>query len=164
MAKVIVHLRNTCKGLALIGLMGLSACSARKTVFEKEIKLKDALWTDMDTLRFDFEVIDTSRTYNLYLDVEHSASFAYQNLYVQIRSYAPEQAVIEEQHSLELQEKNGEWIGSCKRNTCNLRFVLREGLQFASTGDYRIDIGQYSRKDSLSGIQAIGILLETNQD
>jgi gliding motility-associated lipoprotein GldH len=141
-------------------LMLLTGCGNQNIVFEQVIKIPEQTWDYKDSLDFSFEIQDTTQAYDLYLDITHLESFSFQNLYLNMHSHAPELPVFSEQHSLELQEKTGEWIGACRKGKCELRFVLREGLRFPAKGAYKIQLEQYSRTERLPGIYAAGIVLQ----
>jgi len=66
-------------GVAFLFL--LSSCG-QSPYYSEYHELPDGGWTYADTIPFSFEVPDTSRTYALFLDLEHSPDFPYSNFYV----------------------------------------------------------------------------------
>jgi gliding motility-associated lipoprotein GldH len=136
------------------------SCHPGKVHYQETVVFEEETWNYSDTAHFAFSIQDTLQRYNLYLDVEHRDDYPFQNLYVIIHSKTPKGEIIKDQHSLELQEKDGFWMGDCQGKSCELRFILREGLAFAEIGDYKISIEQYSREENLKGIQSMGIYLE----
>lgn len=120
----------------------------------------ERVWTYDNVASFDFSVSDTVSRYNMYLDVNHTRGYPFQNLYLNIISTFPDGVQVSEQHSLELQEKNGEWMGECGSKECELRFVLREGMRFDTTGAYNISFEQFTRRDSLEGVVSLGLVLD----
>jgi gliding motility-associated lipoprotein GldH len=144
-------------------LLTLTWSCNRGVVYEFKHTFEDSIWKYEHVAHFEFDIADTSISYNFYLDVEHLTTFSFQNLYVKMHSSKPDLEVITDIHSLELQEKTGEWLGDCSRNKCELRFVLREGLKFNQVGKYIINIEQFSRNEKLDGIASLGIYLEKAQ-
>lgn len=60
--------------LLLALITGMSSCG-EKFQYEKEIKIKDGVWTYADKLHFDLPIQDTSKLYNLYLRVKYTEDF-----------------------------------------------------------------------------------------
>jgi gliding motility-associated lipoprotein GldH len=143
---------------ALVMLLGISCTD--KPIYTEFHKFQDDIWTYADTASFEFEISDTEKSYNLYLDVEHLESYPFQNLYLNIHSIYPGDSIVTEQLSLELQENSGYWTGDCSGALCKIRFILREGLQFRAPGSYGIRLEQHNRTDSLQGIRKAAIVLE----
>ena len=138
----------------------LSSCHPGKVHYQEAHAFEGETWNYSDTIHFAFSIQDTLQRYNLYLDVGHRDDYPFQNLYVNIHSKTPKGELIKDQHSLELQEKDGFWMGDCRGKSCELRFILREGLAFPEIGEYKISVEQYSREENLKGIQSLGIYLE----
>jgi len=143
--------------LALLILLG--ACKP-DAVYQEHYDFKEDIWMYGDTVSFNFNIEDTSRRYNLYLDIDHMESYPFQNLYLKIHSIFPGDSITREQISLELQEKTGFWTGDCNSSLCKIRFVLREGLLFRETGQYGIKLEQFNRVDTLKGIRRAALYLE----
>jgi|APTNR8051073442_1049403.scaffolds.fasta_scaffold00482_14 gliding motility-associated lipoprotein GldH len=142
----------------------LTACGPGYT-YKKTYELDpEQGWTYADTLAYDFEVPDSQRIYNLYLRLNHSTAFPYQNLYVRLHTTFPNGQRISEQVSLELGDKAGQWLGDCNSRRCELLIPIQQGAYFNQTGAYRLVVEQYMRADSLPGLEAVSFLLEQTAD
>lgn len=128
--------------------------------FEKKYAFDAENWAQRDTLNFSFPITDTLAIYNLYLEVEHSTAYGYQNLYTKVHTAFPSGERIGELLSLELADKAGTWLGDCGRETCVLRIPIQEGAYFSQAGQYAITVEQYMRVNPTAGIRSIGFLLE----
>ena len=71
--------------------------------------------------------------------------------------------MITEQHSLELQGKNGEWMSDCSNGKCGIRFILRENMRFNQLGVHTIFLEQYTRTENLKGVESLGLLLKVQE-
>lgn len=140
--------------------MSLWHCDTSTVVYQEVHEFDQLVWTYQDTVHFSFKIEDTTTPYHLYLDIRHRPDYPFQNIYVKMHSYAPGKDPIIEQHSLELQEKNGSWIGDCKGQLCQLRFILRENLAFPDTGLYAITVEQFTREAQLRGMKSVSLVLE----
>ena len=140
-------------------LFALSSCGPNY-IFEETFPLQGDTWTYADSLTFEVDVKDTLKIYNLYLDLEHSTDFGYQNLYTKINTAFPEGQRISETLSLELQHKSGMWLGDCSGDYCDLRIPIQEGAYFNASGLHTITIHQYMRADSLKGVKSLSLRVE----
>lgn len=146
-------------GFAILSL-ALYSCDSRDIVFEKSIELKNSQWTYADSLLYTFPVKDTSKIYNILLDISHAKSYAFQNIYLKIHTRFPSGKRIQNQINIDLAEPSGKWNSDCGRNTCELEIPIQQGAYFNEPGDYTITIEQYLRKDTLTGIEAVRVSLE----
>ena len=137
----------------------LASCSPGYD-YEKQYELTGGYWAQDDTLDFAFSIEDTLAIYNLYLEVEHSASYGYQNLYTKIYTQFPSGERIEELLSLELADKAGVWLGNCNSESCVLKIPIQEGAYFNQAGEYAVTVKQYMRVNPVEGIRSIGFMLE----
>ncbi|HQU60535.1 MAG TPA: gliding motility lipoprotein GldH [Saprospiraceae bacterium] len=128
--------------------------------FEKVYEMEAEQWPYADTLDFTFNIEDTSAIYNLYLEVGHSTSYGFQNLYTQVYTRFPSGERIKELLSLELAGKGGTWLGDCGKDYCTLRIPIQEGAFFNQAGNYTITLQQYMRVDPVAGVRSIAFKLE----
>jgi gliding motility-associated lipoprotein GldH len=128
--------------------------------YEKTYSLDSGNWTYADSLDFSFQIADTTGIYNLWLEVEHSTAYPYQNLYTKIHTLFPSGQQLHEPLSLELADKVGRWYGDCNSRSCTLRIPIQQGAFFDQAGDYKITLEQFMRQDPISGVQRIGFIVE----
>ncbi|MFT4971749.1 MAG: gliding motility-associated lipoprotein GldH [Paraglaciecola sp.] len=129
-------------------------------LYNEEIAILNDAWTDTDSLNFQFNIPDTSKIYNILLDVEHSPEYAFQNMYVEIYTAFPSGERIKEMISLELANRAGVWYSDCGSSSCALEIPIQEGAFFNQAGDYEITIKQFMRKNPLEGVQGMGLKIE----
>lgn len=146
-------------GSVVLFTLSLISCGS-DAFYEESHVVDDQIWNAADVANFSFVIQDTLATYNMYLDIKHLTDYPFQNLYVLLHSSFPNGRSISEQHSLELQEKGGTWMGECKRNSCELRFILRENMRFDELGPHGLSVEQYTRKTTLLGVKSISLVLE----
>ncbi len=132
----------------------LSSCG-EKTFYEIEFVDNDEFWSYNEIKTCQFSISDTTKKYDLILDVEHSADFGFQNMYFKIKTTFPDGKHIAQQLPINLADNRGKWYGKCNAATCELRVVLQHQIYFKSIGDYSIEMEQYSRERNLEGIKKI---------
>jgi gliding motility-associated lipoprotein GldH len=148
-------------GITILALIMVSFFSCGEDYdYEKQYVIDDTSWKYGDTLNYNFEIQDTTNIYNLYLEVEHSSSYSYQNLYTKIYTKFPTGERIEEVLSLELSDKAGNWMGDCRNDDCRLLIPIQQNAFFNAPGAYEITLEQYMRKNPMPGIHKLGFKLE----
>ena len=137
----------------------VSACGP-DYIFEKKDTFGPKGWPYADSLFYSVSITDTLRIYNLYLDVDHTDDYAYQNMYIRIHTTFPDQQKLTERVSINLAAKNGVWNGQCSGKNCQLRVNIQQGAFFNQPGDYTFMVEQFMRHDTLSGITGIAFSIE----
>lgn len=146
----------------ILAIVLLASCN-RPTIKEEAV-VSNANWTYADTLQFDFDITDTVHHYNLFLKVEHLSDYQWQNFYTMMNTIFPDGKNIEDLVSLELADKAGNWHGKCRGENCTVWIPIQENAVFNQEGQYRIQMAQYMRRDSIPGIKKITFIAEKAQE
>ncbi len=123
-------------------------------------EFQDEQWTYADSLRFEFDVTDTTTIYNLYAEVNHSVEYGFQNIYTRIHTLLPNGQRLTKLVSLELSDEYGLWSGDCGSKKCHIQLPIQEGLYFNPPGHYTIIVEQFMRQDQLPGLLDFSLLVE----
>ena len=147
--------------LLLIGL-SFQSCS-ESNIADINVDIPESSWKYANAVKFPFEVSDTSQKFNLNLEVVHTDSFRYENVYVKIHTLMPDGKKLDQILSLELAGKNGVWQGkkSGKEITAGIR--LQEKAKFNQLGKYLITIEQFMRYEPILGISSLRLKVATTQ-
>jgi gliding motility-associated lipoprotein GldH len=140
-----------------------TACDNKRIVDVFE-PITDNNWSYVDTVSVGFTVLDTTKTYNLYLNVRHSGTYAYRNLYVRMHLTNPAGERGTQVVSFELADASGKWHGKGLGDIYEYRVKWRDGAKFKLSGDYQVQIEQFMREDPLPGILDIGLRLELAEE
>jgi len=136
--------------------LSLVACN-KDVIFEKTIKIPDASWSYENKLPFEFEVTDTTKTYQILMEVAHAGDFGFQNCYVQITTHFPNGEEKKQPVSLELAAQSGIWVGKCSGNNCSIEIPLQGKAKFKQPGEHSITVEQFMRVNPLLGIKSISL-------
>lgn len=156
------NLQSLALAILFLFALLLAACDSGYSFKEKK-DIPNGQWTYQDTLDFRFTIEDTSATYNIYLDFEHADTFSTQNLYVRLYTKFPDGARLSKQRSFDLFDLQGAPHGQCSGHTCRLHVLLQENAFFNLPGEYVITLEQFTRRDPLPGIYAIGLAVEPSK-
>ena len=148
-------------GLLLATLSLLWLGCQRDVVYDETRDLPNHAWSYADSLRFEFDIADTTKVYSIGLDLTHAGDYAYQNLYVRIHTYLASGEVKKQVVSLELATKAGTWNGECGSNWCEIEIPIQPKARFKSPGHYAITVEQFMRDTTLAGIKSLGLKVKT---
>lgn len=145
-------------------ILGILQSCGPKYIHNDLQKVNDQGWDYAEVLKFPFTLNDTSISYDLILEVDHSDEFKSQNLYVRIHTIQPsarlEQAIV----SLSLADQTGRWLGKCRGHQCRVDIMLQENFKITTPGRYRIEIEQYMREKLITGVEGFRLKVIEHQD
>jgi gliding motility-associated lipoprotein GldH len=130
------------------GIMGCGG-SAKYSINQS---IPAGLWKYDNPLTYNFEVETTETVNDLFLSLNYSTDFEYQNLYVKIVTDYPTKESIEDIVSLNLTNGAGSFLGNCNRSTCTIDILLQENFRFNEKGKHTIRIYQHSREAELQSV------------
>ncbi|WP_282781735.1 gliding motility lipoprotein GldH [Phaeodactylibacter xiamenensis] len=145
--------------LLTTGLLSFSSCGPNY-IFNTEKEIPETGWAYDEPVSFSFKVEDTTKIYNLWLEVGHTSSYSNQNLYTRIQTIFPDGNELSEVVSLELADKGGQWLGACSGQECALKVPLQTGTYFNQIGEYTLEMEQYTRRDSLKEVRNLRFMVE----
>lgn len=137
----------------------LVACGPDFIIKESHDFPKD-VWTYADSCVFKVNIQDTSKVYNIYVDLAHSDEYDFQNLYVLIRTVFPDGEKVSKIVSFQLADQAGNWNGNCSGSQCKLRIPTQEHAFFNQIGEYQFVFLQNMRKENLSGLNGLTFGIE----
>lgn len=140
----------------------LTGCGNRD-IFSESVNWDNGVWSVSDTVSFSVQLDDTTRSMDLSLEVVHDPDFAYQNLYVRVYTAFPDGSEKDQVLSLQLANKTGEWMGTCGSSKCHTTVLLSDGIRVPQPGEYRFCFVQYSRENSLPGVQGLTFSIAEHQ-
>ncbi len=150
--------------LALVfSLLALSMYSCnRKIVFSDYKALKGSKWHQDSILRFDMTVPDSTKIYNLFLNVRNEGRYGYSNLWLFVKITPPNGKVLNDTIELSLANQEGKWLGSGLGDIYDMKYPYKQTTIFPSAGYYRFEVRQGMRTEDgiLRGIRDFGMTLD----
>lgn len=143
----------------LLVLLSFSSCGPI-VIYEAQQEVDPNGWGYADSIVFSFEVEDTIHAYDLVLEVSHSETFSYENLYTLITTHFPDGRSVEQQLSLELTDQTASWLGNCRGQWCTLAIPIAEQRRFKKPGSYAITIHQHSQAERLEGVGGLELSVQ----
>jgi len=139
----------------------LFSCN-RNIVFSDYRSLKGAKWPQDSILRFDMTVPDSTKIYNLFLDVRNEGRYSFSNLWLFVKIIPPKGQVVKDTIELTLATPEGKWLGYGLGDLYDMKYAYKQATFFPSAGYYRFEVRQGMRTEDgvLRGIHDFGITLE----
>jgi gliding motility-associated lipoprotein GldH len=144
-------------------LLFLAGCDSNR-VFEDYKEFDDRTWKVTDPVVFEFQIKDASKKYNLYYNVRNSLEYPYARIFVQ---YSLTDSIGTEltkklTSNFLFDQKTGRPLGrSGLGDVLDNQFLLLSNQSFKTEGTYRFRLDQFNRQDTLRGVLAVGLRVET---
>ena len=146
------------------------ACNSN-VVYTEYKTLNNGIWANADTLDFEIKDLDSTTSYNLFLNVRNDNDYEFSNLFLITKLIKPNQQAQVDTLEYEMALPNGEWLGTGTGSTKENKLWLRENIKFPDSGVYTLKVQHAMRKNgmveglqSLKGITDVGLQLETIQE
>jgi gliding motility-associated lipoprotein GldH len=153
---------------AFFGFMALAislfSCDESR-VYEKNTDFHSRHWLVSEKPEFEFEIKDTLQSYNLYCNVRNSLDYPFARIFITYYLRDSSGVTLEKRlvRRVLFDDKTGEPQGeSGLGDIYDHSIVLKTNYQFPFSGKYRITFEQFMRTDTLAGVLAVGLRVETN--
>ena len=136
-----------------------TACDKNR-VFEKNKEIPKYQWASDNKATFTVDLPDTTRLYDIYINIRHVDYYPFSNLWVIMRTTFPDKKQFEKRIEIPLANDDGRWFGESMGDIWDYRCRLPRTFYSNKPGTYTFEIEQDMRKDPLPGIMAIGLRVE----
>ncbi|MBU6158985.1 MAG: gliding motility lipoprotein GldH [Bacteroidetes bacterium] len=145
--------------IALLGL-GFYGCMPINR-FERNVQIPQNKWFYSFTPEISFDITDTTSLYNVFVNLRHTDAYAYRNIWLEIETRRPADSLFQkERFELNLQQPDGQWMGTGYADIWEVRHPLFSGIQFKRSGTYTVRLRQIMRDDPLAHVMNAGIRVE----
>ena len=151
-----------------VGLVSISSCD-RNRDFDEYKSLRG--WNKDSLVRFELENIDSSRVYDLFINIRNNSEYLYSNLFLITEIKFPQGKVISDTLEYEMTRPNGEWLGTGFGDVKENKLWYKENVKFDEPGKYKVTIQQAMRKNGevegiqeLEGITDVGFRIENSDN
>ena len=148
--------------LIIVASALLSSCDKAR-VFEFDHDFTDRTWKVKDIAVFEFEIVDSATSYNVYYRIRNSSDYPYSRIFVNYTLQNSAKAELAKKliSNYLFDQKTGMPLGSSGiGDAFDHQFLLLPKYKFNQAGKYTIMLEQFMRTDTLRGIEAAGIRVE----
>ena len=150
------------------GVITLSSCD-RKRVFDDYESLRG--WHKDSLVSFELENIDSTKVYDLFINIRNNSEYRYSNLFLITEIRFPQGKVISDTLEYEMTRPNGEWLGTGFGDVKENKLWYKENVKFDESGKYEVTVQQAMRKNGevegievLDGITDVGFRIEKSDN
>lgn len=129
-------------------------------VLDTNTAIANRNWTYSEKIRIPVTISDATRSYNIYMNLRHTADYKYSNIFVLIHQTGPGMKPLTERKEFKLAYPDGEWLGSGSGNFYTYQLLFRENYRFPAKGTYVFVLEQNMRDNPLREISDIGLRVD----
>ena len=149
--------------LTLLFVLFLSSCSDA-IVHSETRPVPGSVWDRSWKPEYSFEITDTISQYDTYLDVRHTGSYAYSELYLFVTLKRPDGHVYIDTVQCPLSDANGKWygkgLGFIRSERFDAHILYKYGNRFPQRGRYSVTLEQAMREEKLENVIDVGVSVE----
>jgi gliding motility-associated lipoprotein GldH len=145
--------------MLLFSVMFFASCDSNRLYDENKLIPADQ-WFYKSTVPFDIQVTDTTRLYNVYVNLRISADYKYNNIFMWVNTTNPEKKTDQRRIEIRLADDGGKWLGKGLGDIFDYQFPVLQRVKFPTSGFYRFDLEQNMRDDTLANVKAVGMRVE----
>jgi gliding motility-associated lipoprotein GldH len=149
----------------ILFMMALFAFACQNdTLVDQTVSFSEQGWLQKNKILIDFQVTDTSKSYDVRVALRQSNEYPYYNLYFVPKIINADGFVIKRAfaEAFFYDAKTGKPKGSGLGDMYSHQYTLFKGLKFTRPGKYAVSLEQYMRTDTLKDIISAGAsIIET---
>lgn len=157
------------KLLFLFIIIFLFSCD-KKSVFDKYHYLGKT-WNKDSIITFNFNRIDTTSRYNLFVNLRSNNDYPFSNLFLIIALEEPDGTTKVDTLEYQMTNPDGTLLGKGISDFKENQLWYKENTKFSKSGDYKVSIQQAVRKtgkisgvQELEGITEVGFRIESTEE
>lgn len=155
----------------ILVVLSFGAISCDNTQVFDEYKTVSNAWEIDEEINFVLPKLDTTQTYNLFINVRNNNEYKYSNLFLISEIKFPNGKVITDTLEYQMALPNGEWLGTGFSDLKESKLWYKENIKFVEEGAYQVTIEHAMRKNgevngifSLEGVTDVGFRIEYAQN
>ncbi|HEV8514518.1 MAG TPA: gliding motility lipoprotein GldH [Cyclobacteriaceae bacterium] len=144
-------------------LILLVGCDSRR-VFEDNVEFRQRSWKITEPVQFEFQISDASKKYNVLMNIRNSLDYPYARIFVNYNLQKQDTTSLSQKMIAEylFDQKTGKPFGTSGiGDIYDHQFPILKNYSFEKAGTYKMKLDQFMRMDTIPGILAVGVRVET---
>lgn len=141
--------------ILISSLLVLSSCN--RTVFSEFQAVPAMGWAADSAFRFDYNIADSTDSYCILINVRHTETYPYQNMWLFVSDSLHEDTL-----EFYLADDRGRWLGNTHHGYIEMPVLYEEAYRFSAGGKKQLRIRHGMRDEVLHGVSDIGVIIEKN--
>ena len=152
--------------LSLVVFSVLCGSCDSERIFENNVEFRDRNWKIAQSVQFEFQIADTSRRYNLWMNIRNSLDYPYARIFVNYDLQKDSATLTKKMMAAYLfDQKTGKPFGNTGiGDIYDHQFPILKNYSFDKAGVYKIRLNQFMRMDTIPGILAVGVRVEKAEE
>ncbi len=146
--------------LVIILLVILTAGCTGDTIFSESTRFEAEEWGRSFKPEFMPTVADTINGFNIDFFIRTGSAYPYRNIYLFITTITPSGSLRTDTIEYFLSSENGTRYGSGVGDVREVILPFRRNVRFSESGRYRFIIEQGMRKEDLTGLYDMGLVIK----
>ena len=150
----------------VIILVLLASCDSRR-VFEDNVEFRERNWKITRPVQFEFQISDASKKYNILMNIRNSLDYPYARIFVNYDLQKQDSTSLNKKMIAEylFDQKTGKPFGTSGiGDLYDHQFPILKNYSFEKAGTYKMKLNQFMRLDTIPGILAVGVRVETVEE
>lgn len=153
--------------LSLILLITAFISCDSNRVFEENVEIEQGVWNINNPIHFEVQNLDTISEYNVIINVRHATHYPFSNLWMFVKTTAPDKSVRQDTVECFITSKDGKRLGKGLGDLWDVQVPLKS-TKLDQLGVYSFDVEQAMRYgdrasiENLPGILDLGLRIERN--
>lgn len=150
----------------LIAVLSLSSCN-ELLVYSDYQPVEGGKWGMDQGVDFQFSGLDSTQTYNMFINIRNDGSFAFSNLFLITEMEYPGGTTVKDTLEYRMADPSGQWLGKGLGSVKENKLWFKENIDFPNSGVYKVNISHAMRKNGdveglqvLEGITDVGLEIE----
>lgn len=114
-------------------------------------------------IQFKVDVTDTVSKYDFFVNIRHTKSYAYSNLFVFFHTTSPDGRKQTDTIEFPMADPEGNYVGDVSGGLVMNRIIIKKDVRFPKSGNYIFVIEQAMRDKELAEITDVGLTLIEKQ-
>ena len=144
----------------VLTLPGFTACQDTQTIVDANIEIADRNWSYTEKIQVPLIIENTDILYNIQLNLRHTSSYKYSNIFILIHIISPDGKKATERKEFKLAMPDGQWLGVGSGEMYSYQIPFKENYKFTLKGKYLIELEQNMRDNPLDYVSDAGIRVE----
>jgi len=152
------EINNFLKLFLIFTLVLILLSCGNKIIYSKYKKINNDTWNYANKLAFEVNVKDTSKFYDVILQLRIKSLYPYSNLWLMISGKMPDgNEMFAQRYEFTLADEKGKWYGKGLGDIIDNEFLILQGLKFPVKGNYTFLINHDMRMNDLPEVMDVGI-------
>jgi gliding motility-associated lipoprotein GldH len=153
-------IKGTNRYLLLFTVVFFLMSCGRNVVYTDSSAMQGKTWRLKDIPVFKIPIKDTINSNNIYFFIRTGSSYPYRNIYLFVRTTAPDGKSMTDTLQYDLADEKGNWYGKGFGDIHELKLPYKSNVFFPVSGEYQINIQHGMRIEDLKGVYDFGLRVE----